>query len=109
MPGEQVVRLRKAATGTDPYGNPISTETETAIDGCFFDPGGSREPVEVGRDQTVTTPKAYFPGQWPDITDDDRLRVRGLVFDVEGIPPNWRSPYGSGLGGLVVELKRSEG
>jgi hypothetical protein len=74
-----------------------------------FDPGGSREPVEVGRTQTITTPKLYFRRERPDLTPSDIVIVRGVPYEIEGDPADWRSPYGSAVGGLVVELKRAEG
>ena len=109
MFGEPVERIRREQTGVDRYGNPQYTDVESTVEGAAFDPGGSREPVEVGRTQTVTTPKLYFANSRPDLTRDDSVRVRGVVYAVEGDPADWRSPFGSSLGGLVVELKRAEG
>lgn len=108
--GEPVTRRRNEQTGTDRYGEPIFETVDTVLeDGAAFDPGGSREPVEVGRTQTVTTPKLYFRGARPDLHAGDRVLMRGVEFQVEGDPADWRSPYGTDLGGLVVELKRAGG
>ena len=108
--GEPVTRRRQQQTGTDRYGNPVYGDVDTVLEErAGFDPGGSREPVEVGRTQTVTTPKLYFRRQFPDLTPSDKVIVRGVIFDIQGDPADWRSPYGSDVGGLVVELKRAEG
>jgi hypothetical protein len=109
MLGEQVTRRRRTQSGTDRYGNPVYTTTDVVLEqGAAFDPGGSREPVEVGRTQVVTTPKAYFTER-PDVRADDLLLIRGDWFTVQGDPADWRDPFGSQVGGLVVELSRVEG
>lgn len=108
--GEPVTRRRQQQTGTDRYGNPVYEPVDVVLEErAAFDPGGSREPVEVGREQTVTTPKLYFRRAYPDLNDTDQVLVRGVVFDIEGNPADWKSPYASTVGGLVVELKRAEG
>jgi len=108
--GEQVTRRRQQQTGTDRYGNPEYSTVDTVLaERAAFDPGGSREPVEVGREPTVTTPKLYFRRTYPDLTDDDQVLVRGALYDIQGIPADWQSPYGSDNGGTVVELKVVDG
>jgi len=109
MPGEPVTRIRRTQTGVDAYNNPVYADTTTVLaELAAFDPGGSLEPVEVGRAQVVTTPKAYFADQWPDVVVSDRLVIRGRTFTVQGRPADWRSPW-TGMGGLVVELREVEG
>ena len=109
--GEPVTRRRQQQTGTDRYGNPEYSTVDTVLpELAGFDPGGSREPVEVGREPTVTTPKLYFLRAYPDLTDDDQVIIRGVAYDIEGIPADWRSPFeGSDIGGVVVELKKVDG
>lgn len=108
--GEPVTRRREQQAGTDRYGDPIyETVDEVLRERAAFDPGGAREPVEVGREQVVTEPKLYFLKQYPDLRDDDQVIVRGQVYDIEGIPADWRSPFGSAVGGVVVELKKVDG
>lgn len=108
--GEPVTRRREQQTGEDRYGDPIYETVDTVLpERAGFDPGGTREPVGVGREQVVTEPKLYFLKQHPDLTTEDQVIVRGLVFDIEGIPADWRSPFGSSVGGTVVELKVVDG
>lgn len=108
--GEPVTRRRREQTGVDRYNSPVYALVDTVLEQrAGFDPGGSREPVEVGRTQTVTTPKLYFRRQWPDLVKTDLVLVRGVKYSIEGDPADWKSPYGSTVGGLVVELKKAEG
>lgn len=111
--GETVWRLRDGESpGTDGRGHPLPGEPlpEVPLDRAAFDPGGSREPVEVGRAATITTPRVYFRDYAPDVVSTDRLRVRGLVYRVTGRPAEWRDPHaGNAVRGLVVELDLVEG
>jgi len=107
--GETVTRIRKVPAGDDRYGNPTFTTAESPIDGAFFDPGSSSEVVVVGGEPMVTKPTVYFPHAWPDLVEADDLRVRGVTYTVQGRPDDWRSPWGSSIGGLVVHLQLAEG
>lgn len=110
--GETGVRLRPFAT-LDPYSEEEIVEDweaayELSIPGLAFNPGSSNEPTEVGRNSVVTQPEVYAH-VGDDILAGDRLRIRGLVFQVDGDPQEWRSPFTGWEAGLVVKLKRVEG
>ena len=107
---ETVTRIRAGApTGTDAFGQPIpGPDVETAIEGALFAPGASSEPVEVGREAVVSSPTLYFRGARPDLVRTDRVRVRGLVYELDGDPADWRNGD-SPVGGLVVTLRRAGG
>ncbi|MET0490363.1 MAG: hypothetical protein ABW143_09025 [Acidimicrobiales bacterium] len=109
--GETIVRLRAgASTDEDRYGDPLpSDDVRTPITGAMFDPGGTREPAEVGRQPVITTPKLYFRDQEPNLSAGDRVEVRGLVFDIEGDLAVWVNPWTGRTEGTVVELKRVNG
>lgn len=103
---ETVTRLRPA-TSDDRYGDTTPGEqAEEDIDGALFAPGGTQEPVQIGREAVIAEPSLYFPRTWPDILATDLMRVRGDVYQVTGFPADWR---GVTAGGLVVELKRTAG
>jgi len=107
---ETVTRIRKGAqTGTDGFNQPIyGPDVETDIDGALFAPGGSSEPIEAGRAPVITEPTLYFPDARPDIAEDDRVRVRGVIYHVDGNPADWH--WGDDLdGGLVVTLRKVGG
>lgn len=109
MAGETVTRIRQTESGVDRYDNPTYTTAELDIPGAFFDPGSSEETIVVGGEPMVTTPTVYFPFAWPDLVEADAVRVRGVTYEVQGRPDDWRSPWGSGPGGLVVHLRLAEG
>lgn len=104
---EQITRRRPVPAGADVYGNPVFTWAESTVDGAAFAPEqASSEPTEVGRASIVTQPTLYFVGSRPDITARDRVVVRGVEFEVDGDPADWRYPFSeNGPGGLVVSLK----
>lgn len=104
MAGETVTRIRETVTGEDRYHNPTTTDVETSIEGAFFAPAGSPELVASDRVTVSEAPTVYWLKEWPDVIATDRLRVRGVVYRVDGNPLDWRDPWGTTEGGLVVKL-----
>ena len=111
MVGRTVTRLRGEQTGVDRYNDPVFDTVETDIPGALFAPErDSGESVEVGRERVPFKPTLYWLKSHPDIVHTDRIRVDGVVYEVDGIPSAWRDDLsGTDLGGLVVTLKRVEG
>lgn len=102
---ERVTRLRRERSGQDRYGNPIYSVIEAELpEMALFAPKDVIPAQEVGRSPVVVEPTLYWPDAWPDIRADDRLRVRGLEYEVEAIPAEWR---GQTAGGLTVKLRDS--
>lgn len=110
--GEIATRLRGEAVA-DPYSAEATALSwddpdELEIPGCGFDPGGSLEPVEVGRAAVITQPTLYAPAD-ADVLAGDRVEVRSLTWEVDGDPALWRSPFTGWEPGLVVKLKKVSG
>lgn len=102
---DQVTRLRRVQVDTDRYGNPVYGTTETVIpELALFSPKHLIPALEVGRSPVVVEPTLYWFQVWPDVTASDRLRVRGVEYEVQSIPADWRS---ENVGGLVVVLHDS--
>ena len=85
-----------------------SSPTETEAPCLGFNPGGSTEVSAVWRVAVSTQPTVYLP-TGTDITPADRVVVRGVTYEVDGDPADWRSPYSGWRPGLSVALKRFGG
>lgn len=107
---ETVVRLRAEPTGEDRYHNPIrdwDNADRVDIAGCSIAPRTEGEDTDRGREgvvigQVVRVPRAV------DVLATDRLEVRGELYQVDGEPAHWRSPY-TNRQGTEILLRRVEG
>jgi hypothetical protein len=107
--GEPVTRLRHGApTGEkDRYGKPVlGPDVETPLPRALFAPASSTEPLTVGRVQVITADTLLWRCS-VDLTAADRVRVRGLVREVDGTPAVWTR--NGRVVGVVATLKTSEG
>lgn len=110
MRGETVLVL----TGTpvvDPYsgettGTSWATPTQVSVDNVLCEPRPSSEPVADARNAVTSGFTLYMPAGTA-ITPANRVRVRGLDYDVLGEPSDWR--LGSWRPGLVVQTSRVAG
>lgn len=113
MRGETVVVL----TGTpvlDPYsGEPTGVDwesppVEAPVEDVLCEPRPSAEPVLDARNSTTSGWTLYI--RWrpvmPVIVPANRVRVRGVDYDVLGEPSDWR--LGS-FGGLVIQCQKVSG
>lgn len=100
-----VTRLRREQVSTDRYGNPVFDLVESDLpDLALFAPKDVIPSPEVGRSPIVVEPSLYWFKAWPDVVASDRLRVRGVEYEVLSVPADWRS---EAVGGLVVKLRDS--
>ena len=107
MRGETVDFLRRAAGPRDSHGNATWTWTETPIPGCVVWPTGSTEQTQ-GQDQTSERLTVLAP-YGTDVTAYERARVRGLLYEVHGVPSQWSSPFTTTRAGVEVRLVRIQG
>jgi hypothetical protein len=107
--GESVTFEASVSGSDDVHGNPVETwAAAVVVEGCAFDPGGSVESVEPGRNAVVSNPRVFAPFGTV-VGARDRVTVRGLVFVVDGDPAQWRNPYTGSTPGVVVNLERVGG
>lgn len=110
--GETVTRQR-AAAASDPYSDEStdldwSAPDELEFDGVAVAPGPSAESAEVGRTRLDVDFTLYLP-YGADIKPLDRVVVRGVTFDVEGVRDDWLNPFTGLRAGSVVEVRRAAG
>lgn len=108
----ETVQVLTAGTTTDPYSNEStpdwSTPTSVDVPGVAVEPRPSGEPLQDARNQVVSGLTLYMP-PGTTITPRNRVRVRGVTYDVLGEPAVWRSPFTGWEPGIVVQVERSEG
>lgn len=105
-----VTRVRSTPGGWDADGDPVAGEvTETDIDGVLLAPRTDlttmTETDDRARHGVVVGYTALFPAG-TDIDRHDRIRVDGVLWDVDGEPGHW---VGHRVGGVQVALRRGEG
>jgi hypothetical protein len=100
--GEDIVIVRPAPR--DKFGDPTGApNTESTSSGWLFAPGASSE-LHDGQNSVDTDAELYrlgAPGQ-ESILPTDRIRVRGVTYEVVGEPAVWRL-------GTVVRLRKFAG
>jgi head-tail adaptor len=105
--GETVTFLRRTAGGRDAHGNITWTWTETAVPGCVVWPTGSTEQLQ-DQDQTSERLTVLAP-YGTDVTAYERATVRGLTYEVKGVPSQWASPFTATRAGVEARLERVRG
>jgi len=108
MFGETVTVRRRVQGEDDRFGNPTWTWADDQVDGVAVAPRSSAEPAQVGRLAVITGLSVYLPTDTT-IGPHDRLVVRGIEYEVEGEPGDWRSPYSGRRPGIEVAVRRVEG
>jgi hypothetical protein len=105
--GETVTLLRRVLAGQDSDGNDEWSTVETDVAGCAVWPRGSSELVQ-GRDTVIVGLAILLPAGTA-VAASDRLRVRGDLYEVDGQPGSWQSPFSGLSAGVQVALTRVTG
>jgi hypothetical protein len=104
-----VTRLRSTPGGVDIDGYPVvSTTTETELGGVFVAPRQSLEITDRARAGVIVGLTLYGPID-TDIVHTDRLRVDGVLYEVDGEVGQWTQPMSGWRAGLTVALSRVTG
>jgi hypothetical protein len=98
---EPVTLLVNSAATPNQFGDEVPTQTPITLLGAFS-PGVSAEQAAQGTGSTQ--PEVYLPPgtqvpQWV-----DAVTVRGVTYQVEGQPAEWRSGITASQMGFVVRL-----
>ena len=107
----ETVTVITPGTSTDRYGNPVEdwTNVTERDEGCLIGSPASGEPLMDARAPLDSDLTLIFPGRDPGILHTDRVRARGVVYEVNGRP--FVQMWGSkpGIAGTTVGLKVREG
>jgi hypothetical protein len=104
--GEIVTRIRATSGGRDPFGDPVGPAVpDLDIPGCAIAPRQAGEQIGQGR-YAVTSGLTVYAPAGADVLPSDRLRVRGVLYEVDGEPADWRSPYSGRTPGMEIPLTR---
>lgn len=106
--GETVTILRRTAAGQDRYGSTTYTIAEVPVPGCAVRPLGSQENLGEQRDQTITNVEVIMPPGTV-VTVIDRLRIRGLLYEIDGVPTDQVSSNTGARPGVRVIARRVTG
>jgi head-tail adaptor len=102
----EIITRQRAVMVPDAYNNTVPNWTspaEITLTVRGVEPVSSIE-ESGGRQAVITGYRVYLdPGS--DINAGDRAVMRGATYEVDGTPADWRSPFGSEIGGIVVTLK----
>lgn len=93
----------------DAYGNPIEGWADPVDLGIYaFNPGTTTEPFLPGHDRVVTNPAIFVPTGTV-IGARDRITVRGVPYEVDGVALDYRNPFDGSFDGVQVNLRLVEG
>lgn len=107
--GDVVTIVRPGPSTQDEYGNDKpGPPIEIPVTGCGIAPrdstgSGSNELTDA-RDTVITGLTLYAP-YGTDIRATDRIRVGGELYEVEGLPGSFRSPFTGSTGPVVAALE----
>lgn len=99
---ESFTLLTRTVTGQDADGNDIYSDAEMPLKGAFA-PAGSTELVQ-GQLTVITHDTVYLDEGQPVPGPQDKMRVRGIVRDIDGAPADYQSPFTGRHPGAVVRL-----
>lgn len=112
LPGE-TIQILTAQQTTDPYSGVkvddwSKTPTSKDLENVLCEPRPVGEPVQDARNAVTSGWTLYcqiIPNPLP--TPQQRVKVRGVVYEIDGEPADWR--LGSWHPGVVIQAKKIEG
>lgn len=107
LAGEDVLLIRRVPNGQDTDGNDSWALRYETVPGAMVWERGSQE-LTGQRDTVVEGLSALLPAGTA-VAATDRVRVRGVEYEVDGAPVTWRSPLTGYDGGVQVTLTRVTG
>lgn len=108
----ETVTVWSAGASTDPYSQePVEdweNPTPRFVAHVAVEPRPSSEPTQEARNAVVSGFTLYMPTGTA-ITAQNKVTVRGALYNVLGEPAAWVSPFTGWEPGVVVQVGRTEG
>jgi hypothetical protein len=100
--------IRRTPSGTlDEYNNDVLAETRVTVYNCVFVPAGSFENT-VLQDQVSTTDTIFMPAGTV-VTALDAIEYDGDVYEINGEPSAWTSPFSGRVSPIRINVSRISG
>jgi hypothetical protein len=101
---ELVQIIRRNSVSEDEYGEPVFVLTEIDVQALVAN-RTSATLFEAAEISLVQGLRLFLPAG-TEVQDDDRFRVRGKVYEMDGDAFDWRDGLGSWNPGVVVDLQK---
>lgn len=102
--GQTVIIVHRTLSGRDSYGNDTYSETQETVSYCSVHPGLTTE-VFAGTDVTTADVTVYLPDGTAITALDAMILPDGNLYEVEGKPNQWQSPF-TGIRSFVAVAGR---
>lgn len=99
--------VSRTVTSQDADGNDVYSDTEMSTTGAFA-PEGSSELIQ-GQNTVLTHPTIYLSNGAPVPSPTDKIRARGILYDIDGEPQVFHNPFTGEEPGPVLRLLRVTG
>lgn len=107
--GETVTVIWPGTSTVDDYGNDVPGEpTEQDVDGVAVAPRTSSEDLQA-RDQVIVGLNVWMPPGAPVLSTVCQMRVRGVLYEIDGEPGSFKNPFTGTTGPAQVALTRVSG
>lgn len=105
FPHGESVTIRSTVTTRDEFGDSTTVVTDIPWGPCAVAPRSSSESADANSPAVIVGLTIYGPTVA--LNSDDTLVVGGVVYEVDGIPGVWESPFTGWAPGMEVAVKRA--
>ena len=93
----------------DADGNQPEPVEGGTLTGCAVAPRQTSDTGERATDGAIERLTVYCPDRGADVNPTDQLVIDGTVYDIDGFPQRWTSPYTGWEPGCVIDISRKVG
>jgi len=103
---ELVQIIRRSSVSVDEYGEPVFITTEIDVQALVANRTAMGTTLFEAAEITITQGLRLFLPSGTVVQDDDKFRVRGRLYEMDGEAFDWRDGLGSWNPGVVVDLQK---